>query len=112
MPAPQTLTCVEYPWWQSYKNETILNIQYEDLLTAVDCTDLNCLRGLDYSTLSNATSATYKMGHSRGLNAYGDLYFSPYVDGFVIQDLPSREYERRAWSEVPLLVDHNAYEGW
>lgn len=42
---------------------------------------------------------------------YGDYYYGPFVDGQVIRDLPSQEFEQGHWSKVPILTDREAFEG-
>jgi hypothetical protein len=101
----------EYPWWQSYKSQDILDGQYTDLLAASNCSDLPCLRGLSFEELSNATTDTYQIGYQAGKYAYGDFYYGPTVDGVVIRDYPQREIEAGHFSKVALLIDHSAFEG-
>jgi carboxylesterase type B len=101
----------EYPWWQSYKSNDILNGQYTDLLAASNCSDLPCLRDLSFEELSNATVDTYQTGYQAGKYAYGDFYYGPTVDGIVIRDYPQREIEAGHFSKVALLIDHSAFEG-
>jgi hypothetical protein len=101
----------EYPWWQSYKSQDILDGQYTDLLAASNCSDLPCLQGLSFEELSNATTDTYQTGYQDGKYAYGDFYYGPTIDGVVIRDYPQREIEAGHFSKVALLIDHSAFEG-
>ncbi|KAJ9644670.1 Golgi apyrase [Coniosporium tulheliwenetii] len=101
----------EYPWWQPYHNDTILESQYRDLLSASNCTSLRCLRQLPYNTLATAIQSTYILGYQAGLYGHGDFYYGPSVDGSIILDLPSNEFERGHFSRIPLLTDRETYEG-
>ena len=101
----------EYPWWQTYKNDTILDAQFRELLAASNCTELNCLRNLSESDLANATQATYQSAYDSGNYAYGDFYYGPAVDGEIIRDLPSNEFKQGHFSKVALLTDHDGFEG-
>jgi carboxylesterase type B len=49
---------------------------------------------------------------SPSLYAFGDFYYGPSVDGDIIRDLPSNEWKQGHFTKVPLLVDHNGYEGY
>ncbi|KAI9663984.1 MAG: hypothetical protein M1821_007475 [Bathelium mastoideum] len=112
---PFRAVVAEYPWWQPYHNNSILEAQYQELLNASGCGDLTCLRGLSEDELRNATQGTYGDGYVpesiSSLYGYGDFYYGPSVDGQVIQDLPSNEFKQGHFTNVPLLVDHDEYEG-
>jgi len=87
---------VEYPWWQRFKSEDILEGQYRDLLTATGCKGLGlpCLRNLTGQNLALAAQQTYRTAYS-GSNpryGYGDYYYGPSVDNSTILGLPSREF--------------------
>jgi len=95
----------------SYHNNTILENQYRHLLSASNCTNLQCLRSLDPASLKIATQQTYIDAYNSeaGLYAFGDFYYGPSVDGDLIRDLPSNEWKQGHFTKVPLLVDHNGY---
>jgi carboxylesterase type B len=101
----------EYPWWQPYLTTEQLDTQYQHLLSAAQCNDTACLRGLSEDALATAAQATYINAYAAGEYGYGSFYFGPYVDGLVIQDLPSREFEKGNYVQVPLLVDRETFEG-
>lgn len=101
----------EYPWWQPFHNSSTLEKQYALLLNASDCDSLNCLRTISSATLANATQTTYETGYAAGDYGFGDFFYGPYVDGIVIRDLPSREFEAGHFTKVPLLTDREGYEG-
>ncbi|KAL9094046.1 MAG: hypothetical protein Q9165_003716 [Trypethelium subeluteriae] len=112
---PFRAVVAEYPWWQPFHNNSILEDQYQELLTASGCNDLTCLRGLSEDDLKNATQQTYTAGYVpesiSSIYGYGDFYYGPSVDGSVILDLPSNEFKQGHFTQVPLLVDHDGYEG-
>jgi carboxylesterase type B len=62
--------------------------------------------------LKNATQQVYEDAYQQGLYPYGDFYFGPSVDGHVIRALPSQEFKQGHFAKVPMLVDHNGYEGY
>lgn len=102
---------IEYPWWQPLHDDKVLETQYTDLLTASGCDSLECLRELDSETLTNASQAVLDIGYAAGSYGFGDYYFGPSVDGSIIRDLPSNEFRKGNFVKIPLLVDHDAYEG-
>jgi len=66
---------------------------------------------LDSNTLTNASQAIFEIGYAAGQYGFGDFYFGPSVDGVTIRELPSHEFEQGHFAKVPLLIDHDAYEG-
>jgi carboxylesterase type B len=97
----------------SYHDNTILQDQYRGLLSASNCSDLDCLRALDTNTLMTATQQTYfDAYYNQGNVAFGDFYYGPAVDGDIIRDLPSNEFKQGHFTKVPLLTDHDGYEGY
>ena len=95
----------------SYHNNTILESQYRLLLSASNCSDLQCLRTIDSASLKIAAQQTYIDAYNSdpGLYAFGDFYYGPSVDGDLIRDLPSNEWKQSHFTKVPLLVDHDGY---
>lgn len=83
-------------------------------MAASDCSDLQCLRSLDSASLIAASQQTYVDAYNSdpGLYAFGDFFYGPSVDGDVIRDLPSNEWKQSHFTKVPMLVDHNGYEGY
>jgi carboxylesterase type B len=105
----------EYPWWQPFHNNTILEGQYRDLLSAADCSNIQCLRNLNETALKAATQLTYLSAYRAqplGIYGFGDFYYGPSVDGDIIRDLPSNEWKQAHFTKVPLLVDRDGYEGF
>lgn len=95
----------------SYHNNSVLESQYRLLLSASNCTSLQCLRTLDSATLKRAAQQTFVDAYNSdpALYAFGDFYYGPSVDGDVIRDLPSNEWKQGHFTKVPLLVDHDGY---
>jgi carboxylesterase type B len=65
----------EYPWWQSYKNNTILEAQYRQMLTATNCDNLACLRGQSTQTLIDAMQASLISYGWESYYGWGDFYY-------------------------------------
>jgi len=63
----------EYAWWQSYKNDTVLQAQYRQLLAATACSDLACLRNQTTDVLVGATQASLDVGFQERLYSHGDF---------------------------------------
>ncbi|GAM86419.1 hypothetical protein ANO11243_044330 [Dothideomycetidae sp. 11243] len=101
----------EFPWWQPYHNDTILEIQYRELLAATACDDITCLRSVSSEALDAASQSAEKAAYASHLYGYGDFYWGPSVDGKYIQDLPSNEFKQGNFAKVPLIVDRDEYEG-
>ncbi|TAQ88709.1 hypothetical protein B7494_g2955 [Chlorociboria aeruginascens] len=115
---PFRAAIAEYPWWQPYHNETVLESQYRQLLQETSCTDLNCLRHVPESNLVAASQATYTDGYlgdvSTGdpqIYGFGDFYYGPSIDGIIIPDLPSKMFLEGRFAKVPYLTDREGYEG-
>ena len=102
----------EYPWWQSYKNDSILETQYRQLLDGANCDSLACLREQTTHTLIGAMQSTFNVGWSKRYYGWGDFYYGPSVDGEIIRDLPSNEFKLGHFTKVPLIVNRDAYEGY
>lgn len=102
----------DYPWMQPYRNASTLERQFDTLTKASGCNNLNCLRQLSITKLRNAADETFIRGYQNGDYGYGDFFFGPYVDGSVIQDLPSTEFKSGRFTKVPLLTNREGYEGY
>jgi hypothetical protein len=66
---------------------------------------------LPSDTLANASQLVYDSGFAAKQYSWGDFYFSPTVDGKIIQELPSKAFAEGHFSEIPVITDRNAYEG-
>lgn len=89
---------------QPYHSEDVLEAQYKQLLEAAGCTDLPCLRNATESRLATAMQKTFSLGYDKIPASYdlGDSYWGPTIDGDLIRGLPSREFEKGAFSNVCL----------
>ncbi|RMJ24384.1 Carboxylesterase family [Aspergillus sp. HF37] len=102
----------EYPWWQSFRNQSSNERQYRLLLDTASCSNIDCLRRLPINKLATAVQSTFNTAYENGHYADGDFYFGPSVDGEVIRQLPSQEFKQGHFTRVPLFVNHNALEGY
>ena len=110
--APFRAAMADFPWWQQFLREDQLVRQYVHLLEAASCSTLSCLRKLDEQQLKQATQSTYLTAYDHREYGYGNFYYGPYVDGDLIQDLPSREFSRGHFTKVPVWTSREGYEGW
>ncbi|KAK0261024.1 hypothetical protein B0A54_11791 [Friedmanniomyces endolithicus] len=109
---PFRAAIAEYPWWQSYKNNTILEAQYREMLAATNCSTLGCLRSQDSATLIAAMQTSLDVAYNAHVYGWGDFYYGPSVDGDAIRDLPSNEFKRGHFTKVPLMTNRDGYEGY
>ena len=63
------------------------------MLNATGCQSLACMRQVPESQLLTAQQNAYNRAY-RQYYGYGDFYFGPTVDGTIIRDLPSYEFQR------------------
>lgn len=101
----------EYPWWQSFHNDSVLEVQYDLLLNTTNCENILCLRSISATELANATQATYIIGFAERIYGFGDFFYGPYVDGEIIRQLPSEEFKKGHFTKVPLLTNREGFEG-
>ncbi|ORY01839.1 Alpha/Beta hydrolase protein, partial [Clohesyomyces aquaticus] len=90
---------------------TRLEAQYQELLTATGCADLECLRSLTEEELIHGQHAALQSAYGRHYG-YGDFWFGPTIDGDIIRDLPSNEFKKGYFSKVPFLTNRASYEGF
>ncbi|KAI5200239.1 hypothetical protein AUEXF2481DRAFT_82451 [Aureobasidium subglaciale EXF-2481] len=109
---PFRAAIAEYPGMTPFRNNTILDNQYNELLFATNCTSLECLRGVSSEELDSAVMYSMAAGYNKGVYGYGDFYYTPAVDGHVLRDLPSNEMKRGHFAKVPLMTDRNGHEGF
>jgi len=76
----------ERPWVQSYHNNSVLQIQYREVLNATGCTDLTCLRALDSTALNVGAQTALVNGYTNRpqLYGFGDYWYGPVVDGETV----------------------------
>jgi carboxylesterase type B len=103
---------INFPWWQQMLREEQLGKQYQHLLKEASCEDLGCLRSTPDDVLRNATQETYKKAYAAEEYGHGNFYYGPYVDGTLIQDLPSREFKNGNFAKIPVLVSRERWEGF
>lgn len=108
---PFRAAIADFPFWQQLLREKQLDAQYERLLNATECPDMNCLEQLPEDVLKTATQATYVDAYLEGAYNFGHYYYGPYVDGDVLRDLPSREFKAGNFAKVPLWLSREGYEG-
>ncbi|KAL6809526.1 Carboxylesterase family domain-containing protein [Trichoderma camerunense] len=101
----------EFPWLQPYHDDTFLQKQYQNFLNDAKCGNVACLRSLSPSALETAINKSYYTGYDAGLYSYGDMYYGPSVDGDFVRDLPSVEFNKGHFSRVPLMTNHDSFEG-
>lgn len=101
----------EYPWWQPLLNESTQELQYRYALDAASCGDLNCLRGLSTEELTLVGQTDLNVSYPGPGSGYGTFFFGPVVDGDFLQELPDMAFKKGNYYKVPLLVDHDGYEG-
>jgi hypothetical protein len=96
------LISTEFPWWQPFKPEAVVEAQYDQLLRASKCADLACLRKLTADDLTRAAQETYNIGWNSTprLYGFGEFYYGPVVDGKTILGLPSVEFSRGQFANV------------
>lgn len=82
------------------------------MLSATNCSSIACLRSQTTDTLIDAMQYTMAIGYTTGIYGWGDFYYGPTVDGDIIRDLPSHEFERGHFTKVPLIVNRDGYEGY
>jgi carboxylesterase type B len=109
---PFRAAIINFPWWQQMLSEEQLSRQYHRLLEEAGCSDLDCLRSVPDNVLRNATQETYKKAYTANEYGHGNFYYGPYVDGTLVQDLPSREFKKGKFAKVPILVTHERWEGF
>ena len=109
---PFRAAIVQLPWWQQYMRDEQLERQYDTLISLSNCSSLACLQAVPEDKLKSITQASYLKGYAEGQYGYGTFYYGPYVDGTIIQNLPSREIKAGRYTKVPTLVDRDQYEGW
>ncbi|KAH8804575.1 Alpha/Beta hydrolase protein [Xylogone sp. PMI_703] len=109
---PFSAAIAELPWVQPLMNASSQNIQYREILKLANVSGLAGLRSLDTGFLQkinqqHATEYFPSPGYGQGVFDYG-----PVVDGKFIRQLPSEALKQGNFYRVPLLTDHDAYEGF
>lgn len=108
---PFRAAIAEYPWWQPLLNRSTQELQYRHALDAATCGDVTCLRGLSAEELTTVGQADLNASYPGPGSGYGLFWFGPVVDGEFVQELPDTAFKMGNYYKVPLLVDHDGYEG-
>ncbi|KAH8692593.1 Alpha/Beta hydrolase protein [Talaromyces proteolyticus] len=106
-----SLVLLEYPWIQPYHDDEALETQYNAFLKVANCSSLPCLRALSSSDITNVVGSVMSAGYNLGEYGFGDFWFGPSIDGRAIKGLPTDEIAAGRFSRVPLLTDHEEFEG-
>ncbi|EMC93600.1 hypothetical protein BAUCODRAFT_142062 [Baudoinia panamericana UAMH 10762] len=109
---PFSAAIPEYPWWQPLLNQSEQDLQFNTALRLSNCSSVSCLRSLSSATLATLNQAVENASYPTAGDAFGVYYFGPVVDGKFVRELPDVAFKRGHFYDVPLLVDHDAYEGY
>lgn len=107
---PFSAAIPEFPWWQPLLNDSQQDTQFSEALRLADCSSVQCLRELSSEALGTLGQAVQNASWP-GATGYGSFYYGPVVDGEFIRELPDQAFKAGHFYDVPLLVDHDAYEG-
>ncbi|OMP82959.1 Cholinesterase [Diplodia seriata] len=86
--------------------------QFRTALQITNCSDLTCLRGLETSDVQFINQRVLNMTYPGPQYGFGSTYWGPVVDGKFIRQLPDQEYKQGNFHKVPILLDHEEYEGY
>ncbi|KAK1811512.1 hypothetical protein LTR12_014110 [Friedmanniomyces endolithicus] len=109
---PFSAAIAEYPWWQQFLNQSEQEMQFNTALKLSNCSSVTCLRSIDTLALAALSQGVENSTYPTAGDGYGVYYFGPVVDGKFIKELPSIAFSKGHFYDVPLLVDHDAYEGY
>lgn len=107
---PFSATIAEFPWWQPLLNQSQQDIQFSGALRLANCSSVQCLRELSSEALGTIGQAVQNASWP-GATGYGSSYYGPVVDGEFARELPDQAFKAGHFYDVPLLVDHDDYEG-
>ncbi|KFY80344.1 hypothetical protein V499_00797 [Pseudogymnoascus sp. VKM F-103] len=110
--APFRAAIPEYPWWTPMYSSSWVDKQYKGLLAAANCSGLTCLRSVPVDQLKGAIDLATNIAYSAGDFAYGTFYWGPAIDGQIIRGYPIDAFHLGQFTKVPVLVDHDGYEGF
>ena len=92
-------------------NQSEQEFQYYNALTLSNCTTVTCLRALPIDQLETLNQAVQNASYPGPGVGYGVYNFGPVVDGKFVKNLPGIEFALGHFYDVPLIVDHDGYEG-
>lgn len=110
--APFAAAIAEYPWWQPLLNQSEQDSQLFTAFQLSNCSSVTCLRGLEGSDLAVLGQQVINASYPGSELGYGVFYYGPVVDGTFVPNLPGQAFDLGQFYDVPLLVDHEAYEGY
>ena len=106
---PYQAAIAEFPGIPTILNSSQLEVQYQQVLSAANCSDIHCLRSLSEEEFNEAQQAVLTRDASS--YTYGLFYYAPYVDGEFIRNLPSTEMSLGNIAPVPLMTSRDGNEG-
>ncbi|KAL0259593.1 hypothetical protein SLS55_005330 [Diplodia seriata] len=109
---PFSAAIPEYPWWIPMLSGSTQERQFRTALQITNCSDLTCLRGLETSDVQFINQRVLNMTYPGPQYGFGSTYWGPVVDGKFIRQLPDQEYKQGNFHKVPILLDHEEYEGY
>lgn len=109
---PFSAAIPEYPWWTPMLSQSVQERQFRTALQVVNCTDLTCLRGRKSSDLQFINQQVENRTYPGPQNGFGTFYWGPVIDNKFIRQLPGNEFKQGNFHKVPILLDHEAYEGY
>lgn len=108
---PFSAAIAEYPWWQPLLNQSEQEMQLSTTFRLSNCSSVTCLRSLSGSTLALLNQQVANASYPSAGDGYGVYYYGPVVDYKFLRELPDQAFKRGRFYDVPLIVDHDAYEG-
>ena len=106
---PYHAAMAEFPGIPTMLNSSQLEVQYQQVLSAANCPDVNCLRSFSGEEFNQAQQKVLTQDTSS--YAYGLFYYAPYVDGNFIRSLPSNDMSWGNIATVPLMTSRDGNEG-
>ncbi|KAK4903933.1 hypothetical protein LTR49_026525 [Elasticomyces elasticus] len=106
---PYKAAMAEFPAIPTVLNSSQLEIQYHQVLSAANCSDIQCLRSLSGAQFDAAQQTVLTQDASS--YSYGLFYYAPYADGTFIQNMPSVELSLGHLAPVVLMTSREGNEG-
>lgn len=92
-------------------NQSEQESQLFNALTLSNCTTVTCLRSLPIASLDYLNQAVSNASYPGPGDGFGVYYYGPVVDYKFIHEPFDVAFKRGHFYDVPLIVDHDAYEG-
>lgn len=109
---PFRAAIAEYPTWRPFLNDSSQELLFSNVLSLANCTNIECLRSLSSEELQSVHLQSYITGYGQPGYGYGLFYYAPVVDGNFIKELPDEAFKAGRFHDVPLIVDHDQFEGF